>query len=261
MAQTPLDHPPLFNARLIKRSVSQAATPAAHQQVLSDWAAAIRSGAIRGRNEQQIRGAFTQKFFVELLGYQTFGAGANYTLADENYVGKGRADVVLGHFGPQGDQILVPVELKGPDTPNLDVLMPGRYKSPVQQVWEYAMDLAQAKFLLLSNMLEIRLYAVGHTRRIYERFDLAELADSAFEYQRFMLLLGADNLLCGRTLALLGESGQIEKQITRELYADYKRWRVQLITALAHANDLPPGALITPAQKLLDRILFVAFAQ
>lgn len=261
MAQTPLDHPPLFNARLIKRSVSQAATPAAHQQVLSDWAAAIRSGAIRGRNEQQIRGAFTQKFFVELLGYQTFGAGANYTLADENYVGKGRADVVLGHFGPQGDQILVPVELKGLDTPNLDVLMPGRYKSPVQQVWEYAMDLAQAKFLLLSNMLEIRLYAVGHTRRIYERFDLAELADSAFEYQRFMLLLGADNLLCGRTLALLGESGQIEKQITRELYADYKRWRVQLITALAHANDLPPGALITPAQKLLDRILFVAFAQ
>ena len=261
MAQIPLDHPTLFNARLIKRTVRPEPTPPSHQQVLDDWAQAIRSGAMRGRSEQQIRGAFTQKFFCELLGYQTFGAGANYTLADENYIGVGRADVVLGHFGPQGDQILVPVELKGPDTPNLDVIMPGRNKSPVQQVWEYAMDLAQAKFLVLSNMLEIRLYAVGHTRRVYERFDVLALADSSFEYQRFRLLLGADNLLGGQTLALLNESGQIEKQITRELYADYKRWRIQLITALAHANPLAPGALIAPAQKLLDRILFVAFAQ
>jgi hypothetical protein len=131
----------------------------------------------------------------------------------------------------------------------------------VQQAWEYAMDLPNCKFVLLSNMLEIRLYAVGHTRRVYERFDLLEVAEHPAHYQRLMLLLGADNLLSGRTLALLNESGQIEKQITRELYADYKRWRIQLITALAQANDLAPGALITPAQKLLDRVLFVAFAQ
>ena len=261
MAQTPLDHQPLFNARLIARSVTVQSTPPAHQQLLDEWAQAIRSGAIRLRGEQQIRGAFTQKFFCELLGYSAFGSAPQYTLADENYVGQGRADLVLGHFGPLGDQILVPVELKGADTPNLDLMMPGRYKSPVQQVWEYAMDLPNAKFLLLTNMLEIRLYAVGHTRRVYERFDILELADSPTQYQRLMLLLGADNLLGGRTLALLNESGKIEKQITRELYADYKRWRIQLITALAHANDLPPGALITPAQKLLDRILFVAFAQ
>ena len=261
MPQTPLDHQPLFNARLIARSIAAQSTPPAHQQLLDDWAKVIRSGAIRQRGEQQIRGAFTQKFFCELLGYSAFGTATPYTLADENYVGKGRADLVLGHFGPQGDQILVPVELKGADTPNLDLMMPGRYKSPVQQVWEYAMDLPNAKFLLLTNMLEIRLYAVGHTRRVYERFDILELADSPTQYQRLMLLLGADGLLGGRTLALLNESGQIEKQITRELYADYKRWRIQLITALAHANDLAPGALITPAQKLLDRILFVAFAQ
>ena len=261
MAQTPTDHSALFNARLIKRSAPQIAPTAAHQQLLDEWAAAIRSGAIRQRSEQQLRGSFTQKFFVELLGYQAFGSRAEFTLADENYVGKGRADLVLGHFGPQGGTGLVPVELKGPDTHNLDVMMPGRYKSPVQQVWEYAMDLPQCKFLLLSNMLEIRLYAFGYTRRVYERFDLAEVADNPLVYQRLMLLLGAENLLGGRTAELLRESGQIEKQITRELYADYKRWRVQLITALAQANDISPGALITPAQKLLDRILFVAFAQ
>ncbi len=261
MAQPALDHQSLFNARLLLRSVPLVPTPPAHQQLLSDWADAIRSGAIRRRTEQQIRGAFAQKFFVELLGYRPFGSSPEFTLADENYVGKGRADMVLGRFGPQGDLGLVPVELKGADTHNLDVMMPGRYKSPVQQAWEYAMDLPNCKFLLLSNMLEIRLYAVGHTRRVYERFDLLEVADSPAHYQQLMLLLGADNLLGGRTLALLNESGQIEKQITRELYADYKRWRIQLITAVAHANDLAPGALITPAQKLLDRVLFIAFAQ
>ncbi len=261
MAQQPLDHQALFNARLIARSLTTVATPPAHQQLLSDWADTIRSGAIRGRSEQQIRGSFTQKFFVELLGYTAFGSATHFTMGDENFVGKGRADVVLGHFGPNGDQVIAPVELKGADTPNLDVTMPGRYKSPVQQAWEYAMDTPNCKFLLVSNMLEIRLYAVGHTRRVYERFDLVEMADNPQHYQRLMLLLGADNLLGGRTAALLAESGQIEKQITRELYADYKRWRIQLITALAQANDLPPGALITPAQKLLDRILFVAFAQ
>lgn len=261
MAQSPLDHQSLFNARLMDRSVQKAPTPPAHQQLLTDWAQAIRSGAIRQRSEQQIRGAFTQKFFCELLGYKAFGSSPDFTLADENYVGKGRADIVLGHFSPRGDVGLVPVELKGADTPHLDVMMPGRYKSPVQQAWEYAMDLPNCKFVLLSNMLEIRLYAVGHTRRVYERFDLLEVAEHPAHYQRLMLLLGADNLLSGRTLALLNESGQIEKQITRELYADYKRWRIQLITALAQANDLAPGALITPAQKLLDRVLFVAFAQ
>jgi hypothetical protein len=260
MAQQPLDHQALFNARLIARSLTTVATPPAHQQLLDDWAETIRSGAIRGRSEQQIRGSFTQKFFVEILGYKAFNSG-EFTIGDENYLGKGRADAVLGHFGPNRDEVIAPVELKGADTPNLDLTMPGRYKSPVQQAWEYAMDTPNCKFLLVSNMLEIRLYAVGHTRRVYERFDLVEVADNPRHYQRLMLLLGADNLLGGRTAALLAESGQIEKQITRELYADYKRWRIQLITALAQANDLPPGDLITPAQKLLDRILFVAFAQ
>ncbi|MEN9373622.1 MAG: hypothetical protein RIR79_1174 [Pseudomonadota bacterium] len=269
MTHTPLDHQPLFNARLIARSGAVDAVPPAHQQVLTDWAAAIRNQSIYKQKEQQIRSAFVQKIFCDILGYSTFGSGNDgaYTLADENYVGRGRVDVVLGRFGNKGigeDKILVPFELKGADTPDLDVMMSGRFKSPVQQVWEYAMDVPHAKFLLLTNMLEIRLYAVGHTRRVYERFDLVEIANNPVEYHRFQLLLGINNLLGGRTLELLNESGAIEKQITRELYADYKNWRIQLIIALAQANQAnnsEPKVFIAPVQKLLDRILFVAFAQ
>ena len=262
MAQIPLDHLPLFSRRVLDKNLSQEAVPAVHQQLLSEWAATIRDGSLRRRGEQQIRGPFIERFFVKLLGYLPFGSGsAPYTVSEEARTGAGSADAALGHFGPAGDTVVAPVELKGADTPNLDISMPGRQKSPVQQVWEYAMDTPHAKFLVLSNMLEIRVYAVGHTRRVYERFDLLDVADDPAEYHRLMRVLSADQLLGGHTASLLDESTKREREITRELYADYKRWRIQLITALAHANDLAPGALIGPSQKLLDRVLFVAFAQ
>ena len=262
MAQIPLDHLPLFSRRVLDKNLSQEAVPAVHQQLLSQWAATIRDGSLRRRGEQQIRGPFIERFFVKLLGYLPFGSGsAPHTVSEEARTGAGSADAALGHFGPAGDTVVAPVELKGADTPNLDISMPGRQKSPVQQVWEYAMDTPHAKFLVLSNMLEIRVYAVGHTRRVYERFDLLDVADDSAEYHRLMRVLSADQLLGGHTASLLDESTKREREITRELYADYKRWRIQLITALAHANDLAPGALIGPSQKLLDRVLFVAFAQ
>lgn len=261
MAQIPLDHQTLFNPRLLERQLGSDPVPEHHQQLLSEWAATIRDGSIRTRSERQIRGTFVQRFFVTLLGYQPFGGTSQFTLTEEARAGTGSADVALGHFSAQGDEVVAPVELKGPGTSNLDIMMPGRHKSPVEQVWEYAMDVPGAKFLVLSNMLEIRLYAVGHTRRVYERFDLLEVAQNPREYHRLLLVLGADNLLGGRTGRLLDESAQVEKEITRQLYADYKNWRIQLIVALAHANDLTPGELIAPSQKLLDRVLFIAFAQ
>ena len=261
MAQIPLDHQTLFNPRLIEKRLSGEPVPTHHAQVLAEWAAAIRDGTIRRHSERQLRGTFVHRFFVNILGYLPFGAAAEFTLTEEARAGTGSADVALGRFGGHGDEVLAPVELKGPDASNLDIMMPGRHKSPVEQVWEYAMDVPGAKFLVLSNMLEIRLYAVGHTRRVYERFDLLEVADNPREYHRLVLLLGADNLLSGRTAGLLADSARAEKEITRQLYADYKNWRIQLIVALAHANDLSPGELIAPSQKLLDRVLFVAFAQ
>lgn len=261
MAQIPLDHQTLFNRRLVERHLSQEPVPEHHQQVLTEWSSAIRDGAIRGRGERQIRGTFVNRFFITLLGYKPFGSAPEFTLTEEARAGTGSADLALGRFSAQADEVVAPVELKGPDTSNLDLVMPGRHKSPVEQVWEYGMDVPGAKFLVLSNMLEIRLYAVGHTRRVYERFDLLEVADNPREYHRLLLLLGADNLLGGRTARLLDESALAEREVTRQLYADYKNWRLQLIVALAHANDLSPGELIAPSQKLLDRVLFIAFAQ
>jgi type I restriction-modification system DNA methylase subunit len=151
--------------------------------------------------------------------------------------------------------------LKGPKTDDLDAIMPGRNKSPVQQAWEYAIDAPGAKWVLVSNCAEIRLYAFGHGRELYETWDL-ELIDDPQEHERLWLLVGAQNLLYGRTAALLDESANEQKDITDKLYVDYKKTRNTLIQTL---QDQPPRlaalAAIEHAQTILDRVLFIAFAE
>jgi hypothetical protein len=254
-------HVPLFNRRFLNQRALAQPTPPEHKKRLCDWADAIRSGALRKQKETEVRRPFIQRFFVEILGYRPFGSEPEWTITDEKRTGSGSADAALGHFNTDVKTVVAPVELKGADTPDLDAIMPGRYKSPVQQVWEYAMDTPGCQFLLVSNMLEFRLYAVGHTRQVYERFDILELADSDAAYQRFRLLLSAENLLSGATAKLLRENAQVEKAITQKLYSDYKTWRVSLLLALMQSNAREAEAMIEPAQKLLDRVLFVAFAE
>jgi type I restriction-modification system DNA methylase subunit len=69
-------------------------------------------------------------------------------------------------------------------------------------------------------------------------------------------------LLGGSTLSLLRESEQLEKDITNELYREYKALRIHLIKAIGDNN---PGKdkldIIRYAQTILDRILFIAFAE
>lgn len=253
---------PLFNARLLRKKLPLAPTPPRHKQILHDWAAAIRDGSLARQKESAVRGVFLQRLFHEVLGYQPFGGNPTaWSIEEEARLGPGSADAGLGEFSNAGKRIIAPVELKGADTRDLDAIMPGRHKSPVQQAWEYAMDTPGCRFVVLSNMVEIRLYAIGHTRQVYETWNLLDVADQDGEYQRLRFLLGADNLLSGATAKLLVESQDADKEITRRLYADYKTWRVNLIVALAQGNNLPFRDILHHAQTILDRVLFIAFAE
>jgi hypothetical protein len=139
---------------------------------------------------------------VTLLGYTPYRAGETFTMATEESLGRGAVDTALGTFSDSERTILAPFELKGPGTSDLDAIMPGRNKSPVQQTWEYAIDSPGAKWVLVSNCAEIRLYAFGHGRELYETWDLGLLDDPA-QQERLWLLIGAQNLLSGHTAALL----------------------------------------------------------
>jgi hypothetical protein len=253
---------PLFHPRVIKKHIQFAQTvPPAHAGILNAWAESLAHGTFD--RETSHDGEFIQRILIDVLGYKGSSAGMSWTVAKNQPIGSGNVDVALGRFGsePEESQIVAPFELKGAKTRDLDATMPGRNKSPVQQAWEYAMDAKGAKWVLISNYREIRLYAVGYGRKDYERFDLSQLTLPQ-DYARFMLLLSAENLLGNRTPDLLKESENKNKEITDKLYQDYKDLRARMISTLKKDNPAVPVLdIIQHTQTILDRILFVAFAE
>lgn len=253
----------LFNQKTIRRALTKIHLDPTEEQckAAKDWAAQVRNPKFTKAKETSVRGEFIQKILLTVLGYTPYRPGGTFTLATEEALGKGAVDTALGAFSESERTVLAPFELKGPGTQDLDAIMPGRNKSPVQQSWEYAIDAPGAKWVLVSNCAEVRLYAFGHGRELYETWDLGRLDDPQ-EHERLWLLIGAQNLLSGRTAAMLDESASEQKDITTKLYVDYKNTRDTLIQTL---QDQPPRlaalAAIEHAQTILDRVLFIAFAQ
>ncbi len=254
---------PLFIKKIIEQNLDIQEIPAAHLEILRDWQAMIVSKELVKHKETAVSISFVSKFLETILGYQTIGSGKNYSLAQEYPISTGSVDTALGEFfnDKQGDKVHAVFELKGAKAKNIDNLISGRTETPIQQGWRYARDAKGCQWILVTNYLEIRLYAYNETTLVYETFDLAKLTDPT-EYAKFVLCLHADNLLTGKTKALLAQSKQVEKDITEKLYDDYKNLRELLITRFIEDNpDIEPLDLISPAQKLLDRILFIAFCE
>ena len=251
---------PLFQPKVIsKRFRPGDQLPEHHDAILSAWAENLDHGIYD--SETQNDAEFIQKILIDVLGYVGSSAGSAWTLAKNQPVASGNVDVALGAFKVSNAKILAPFELKGAKTKDLDAVMPGRMKSPVQQAWEYAMDAVGAEWVLVSNYREIRLYAVGYGRKNYEKFDLRSLTKPD-EYSRFMLLLSARNLLSGKTKSLLQESDQQDKDITRQLYADWSNIRARIIDEIITVTSgIEPAEAVQFGQKILDRVLFIAFSE
>lgn len=255
----------LFNNKTLAKHIKNPTIPEAHQDVIQNWIKQIELGTFNNLNEIQVQGAFTQQIMCKVLGYTDVGEADTYNIAREYPIAKGRVDLAIGHFVGEKDNskntVIAPFELKGAGTKNLDAIMSGRHKTPVQQAYEYARDIKGVKWVLLSNYVELRLYAISETSLVYEQFFLRDLLDPA-EYAKFYLLLSADNFLSGHTEDLLKESNTADKDISDKLYEDYKLLRENMLSYMISDNpDKAPKDLIQPAQKLLDRILFISFAE
>jgi hypothetical protein len=252
----------LFTPKTInKRIPNGVQIPAAHLSILAEWAHNINSKKIYSFKETELHGEFASKIVQGVLGYRGPIGNETFTVATEKTILNGSVDLALGHFSTDRSEIIAPFELKGANTRDLDALMPGRNKTPVQQAWEYATNAPGVKWVLVSNYVELRLYGFGEGTKAYERFDLGKLTDPQ-EYARFTLLLSAENLLTGRTKALLEECRREDRDITDALYRDYKSLRAELIHAIRTiAPTVPPLDAIAAAQKILDRVLFIAFAE
>jgi hypothetical protein len=102
---------------------------------------------LRKAKETAFRPVFIDEVLIKILGYSRINPDKPYTLADEQTLGSGSVDIALGHFvTDRAPKVTAPFELKGPDTADLDRIMPGRGKTPVQQAWNYANDAPGAKW-------------------------------------------------------------------------------------------------------------------
>lgn len=262
-------HVPLFNHGVVEdasqRGVTLFAPTPEQTAAAAEYARKIRDPKFLAQKETAVRPLFITDVLQTVLGYRPFDTGP-YTLKHEATIRAGSADVALGRFGEdeRADEIIAPFELKGPSSIDLDRIDPGRKRSPVQQAWDYAIDAPGSRWVLVSNCLEIRMYAFGRGRDAYERFDLTRLDDRR-EHERLWRILSARSLFEGQTDQLLRETDSAYKTVTNDLYREYAEIRTKLIGFLSNPAEagvmLDKAKSIEVAQKLLDRILFIAFAQ
>lgn len=254
---------PLFNEKIVRAALESFNDPATADQIAAAaiWAERSSHEEFEIQNESQLEQEFNRVILRDVLGFAAREPGLAGTMQVKQPIPGGTiVDVALGHFGDGNTSIIAPLELKGPKVP-LDRIMPGRAKTPVQQAWDYAMDAPGARWVLVSNMRELRLYAFGHGRQLYEPFDLRKI-DQPEELAKLRLLLGPRQLLTGLTNDLLERSANADRDVTNQLYRDYKDLRGNLMSFVdAHHPSIGVEARIRTVQTLLDRVLFIAFAE
>ena len=255
---------PLFNPKFIQKSIislgilKNGEIPDKHKKIIEKR---LSNHAHNKKTKESAQSHDFLVFFKELLGYQSIGDQNNAKKWDVENELKG-IDYALGEFSKAQKTVLVPFELKGPDTSDLTRRMKSRAESTVNQAIRYAVhSQGTAKWFLVSNCLEFRLYKFPESNIKYEQWFIEDLIKPE-EYARFVLLLSKNNLLSGATEKLFNESQQTEKDISNQLYFDYRQLRIDLINGLKKDNNsLRRKAMVRLSQKLLDRLLFIAFAE
>lgn len=266
----PVESKPLFRPRVVRprlRAFAPERDLAEGRERLRAWSELLESPAARRQTEQELLPDFLTDVFYRVLGYSgPSGGGGTYTLSRERHVevdGK-FADAVLGCFGGGRDRFVAVVEGKGPRDP-LERPFGGRRMSAVDQAYRYAINLP-CDWILVTNLREIRLYHKGSDQRTYERFETSRLAEDDDHLRRFVLLLGAARVVPAEGPDHLDElraaSDHADRELTRTFYSEYSKIRRDVLERLQAANPrVVPEVLLFYTQKLLDRVLFCAFAE
>lgn len=233
------------------------------------WADHIRSGYLAAQNEVQ-----AQRDFLNLwtrLGYPGSAAvetGQPWALRDQFPIaGEGAVDAAIGAFRLNEEkqiegEPLVLLELKKAGA-DLDA-RGSRRESPVDQLWRYLNACKSARWGIVTNFDEVRLYARQESSKQVHRVFLRDL-DDAEAFAAFVAVFGPEGLLGRHGAApvaerLLAETDDRQRKVTDELYDAYRDRRRELVAELVRLGvGFEPA--VSAAQLLLDRILFLAFAE
>lgn len=202
---------------------------------------------IRDSKEEQYQEGFINDLFVNVLGYiknPTPDFNITTELKNEGNSKKTDAAVIL-----EGTVSAV-IELKGCNTTDL---------SKVEaQAFGYKNRQANCQYVVTSNFEKIRFYIDNAIEHI--EFNLFEL--SREEFNTLWLCLSYESILKGIPAIIKDESVSTEDQITKQLYKDYSQFKRDLFNDLVSKNpQFDQLQLFKKTQKLLDRFLFIFFAE
>ena len=205
---------------------------------------------IKSLKEEQYQGEFLEDLFVKILGYTKPASSTetkfNLTTEYKNVKDSKKADgaIIID------EKVKAVIELKGTNTTDL-----GKIET---QAFGYKNNQPDCVYVITSNFEKIRFY-IDNAIEFLE-FNLFQLTQTEFEL--LYLCLAYENLSKGIAKTIKDESVSQEDVITKKLYKDYSLFKRELHQNLVALNpQYEPIELFKKSQKLLDRFLFIFFAE
>jgi type I restriction-modification system DNA methylase subunit len=202
---------------------------------------------IRNSKEEQYQGEFLIDLFVNILGYVKNPApNFNLTTEYKNVKDSKKADgaIIIN------DSVKAVIELKGTNTTDLNKIE--------TQAFGYKNNQPDCLYVVTSNFEKLRFYIDNAIEHI--GFNLFTLTKPEFEI--LYLCLSFESIKNGLPKKVKDESLSQEDVITRKLYQDYSLFKRGLHQNLVSLNPQYDSlTLFRKSQKLLDRFLFLFFAE
>jgi len=198
-----------------------------------------------------------RELFVNVLRY-TINPSPKYNLTLEfrNLTGTKKAD---GSILIDGKALAV-IELKSTKVTDLEKIR--------QQAFDYKSHHPTCKYIITSTFDRLRFYIENSVD--YEEFDLFTITPKRFEL--LYSCLAKENLTENIPLQTKEASVIEEEKVTKKLYADYSLFKREIFRDIVKRNINNPTlreltekdikkTLFKKTQKLLDRFLFIFFAE
>lgn len=202
---------------------------------------------IRNSKEEQYQGEFLIDLFVNVLGY-TKNPTPNFNLTTElkNEKDSKKADggIIIS------DKVVGVIELKGTNTTDLNKIE--------VQAFGYKNNQKDCVYVVTSNFEKLRFYIDNAIE--YIEFNLFQLTEN--EFKLLYLCLAFETISKNIPKKIKDESISEEDRITKDLYKDYSIFKRELFNDLVVKNPkFDQLELFKKSQKLLDRFLFLFFAE
>ena len=203
--------------------------------------------------EEQFQEGFLRELFVKILGY-TLNPSPDYNLITEqkNETDAKKADGAIGLNG----KVIGVIELKDHKTTDL--------KKVETQAFQYKSQNRNARYVIISNFEKLRLYIDNATE--HREWNLFTLTETDFE--ELYCCLAWTQVQKGIAIQMKESSVSVEKDVTDALYRSYSLFKRELFEDILKNNPVQTGdekewqlLLYKKTQKLLDRLLFIFFAE